>query len=67
MSNDFIVCARCRGIDIVALTGPPVHGLYYCSEHHPAINQWHGQFPKETYNPDQHLVINAPGTTIHLG
>ena len=58
-------CEICGCIELLELTGPPVAGLYYCSEHHPDILKWHGKFEKQ-YNTTDFITLNAPGISLSI-
>ena len=66
-----IVCSVCNCLDVSGLTPSPINGVYYCSLHHPMTLKWHGQFPREQYDPSKDIVANpfpnGRADTISLG
>lgn len=54
---DLFVCDVCGCVDHADLV-PPLNGTgFVCSEHHPNSKKWHGQFPKEQYDPKKHPMV----------
>ena len=62
MTTGLFVCDRCGTVDSVELamdSAPPKPGQPWectCCQG----EEWHNHFPRETYNPQQDLVINRP-------
>lgn len=61
------VCDECETVENTALAG--VFGYWCrgadgrdgkarCSNCNPEVGKWHGFFPRETYDPERHQVIN---------
>lgn len=57
MGSDFFVCNECGCVDSIELTQPDSRCL--CGHCDPD-KQWHGVFPRETYDPEQDVVVNRP-------
>lgn len=66
MSHLF-ACDKCETVDLDVLSTLPQpcpSGKWLCTC---CMSQpWHNQFPKETYDPEKHLVVNRP-SGIGLG
>ncbi len=57
--TDLFVCECCGCVDSIHATQQLTPG-FKCSEC--ATGSWHGQFPKEQYDPEEHLdVLNRTG------
>lgn len=59
MTEQF-VCCECNCIDLVILAPKPINNQWYCSLHHPQSLKWHGEFPRELYNPETDIICNRP-------
>ena len=57
--TDLFRCIKCNVVDSVVLT-PITNRQYLCSKCNPDIGEWHGEFPREEYDPEYDLVINVP-------
>jgi len=53
-----IACDKCSTLDLVELS-KEIDGKWYCSQCRPH-GRWHDLFPKETFNPSLHRVVNRP-------
>ena len=55
------VCEQCNCVDNIDLAPAAIHGKHYlCSLHHPQSLKWHGEFPREPYDPLHDIVCNKP-------
>ncbi len=66
MDHDMIACEECNCVDLISLAGVGPNGQHFCSMHNPnsrSNGKWHGQFPREQYDPKVHIVINKPLTS----
>ncbi len=60
MAGNLFVCEKCNCVDCVDLAPAPVNGQFFCSLCHPVSRKWHGEFPREAYNPINDIVCNRP-------
>lgn len=57
IEKGLFVCSQCDCVDHVELTKPDSHWL--CGHCDPN-KEWHGQFPREKYNPEKDITVNRP-------
>lgn len=55
--SSLFVCDQCDCVDCLDLAPKPTNGLYLCSLCHPLSRRWHGEFPRETYNPQTDTIV----------
>lgn len=58
------VCEECGTVENTALSLYWMRGdgRALCSRCDPQLGHWHGIFPRESYDPERHQVLNPPGT-----
>lgn len=55
---DMFACDQCNALDLITLAYPQgvKPGQLCCTECQ--TGQWHGQFPKQQFDPNRDIVIN---------
>jgi hypothetical protein len=56
-SNQLFRCTRCETVDMIDLAHANPRN-YLCTQCR--TGRWHGQFPRERYNPATDDVVNPP-------
>lgn len=56
--SSLFVCDCCNCVDSRDVAPAPVNGQWLCSLCNPHTRLWHGQFPRELYDPKNDIVCN---------
>jgi hypothetical protein len=62
------VCNQCNVVDLTDLNYPCLpsqHAEQLCCQCRTGV--WHGQFEREMYDPEKHMVINRDNQGLSLG